>query len=542
MLKRESILGMVNFMATSVFFGALVILLAVLAEKFAGKFKLPALILFMFIGMLFGSDGLFKIPFSNYRLADQICSLALVFIMFYGGFNTKWKVAKSSAPKSLLLSTLGVIITAGITTVLAVYLLHFKLLEALLIGAVLSSTDAASVFAILHQQKVNLKYNTASLLELESGSNDPVAYLLTALIIGFITGAKQVNIPLEILLQVSMGLWWGFILAKLAVYLLTQTNLIAEGLETIFLMGMMLLCYALTEVTAGNVFLSIYLLGLIIGNAQIANKQVIIPFLHGITSLAQILIFFLLGLLTFPHRMLEIIPTALIIAIIITFIARPLAVFALLLPFKAKINQCLLVAWAGLRGAASSVFTIFALAHGVSLNYDLFHIVFLVSLFSIALQGSLLPWVATKLDMIDESDDIRKTFNDYQAESAITLMRLFVPKDHPWVNRPIKDVHLPSGSLALMIKRNSKTIITKGDTIILGGDILILSVPAYETKGNETLNEINIDANHPWAGQKIATLNLPDNMLIALIIRGEENLIPDGNTVIEPSDTVVLYH
>ena len=144
--------------------------------------------------------------------------------------------------------------------------------------------------------------------------------------------------------------------------------------------------------------------------------------------------------------------------------------------------------------------------------------------------------------MIDESDDIRKTFNDYQAESAITLMRLFVPKDHPWVNRPIKDVHLPSGSLALMIKRNSKTIITKGDTIILGGDILILSVPAYETKGNETLNEINIDANHPWAGQKIATLNLPDNMLIALIIRGEENLIPDGNTVIEPSDTVVLYH
>ncbi|MGN9066548.1 cation:proton antiporter domain-containing protein [Ligilactobacillus agilis] len=277
MLKRESILGMVNFMATSVFFGALVILLAVLAEKFAGKFKLPALILFMFIGMLFGSDGLFKIPFSNYRLADQICSLALVFIMFYGGFNTKWKVAKSSAPKSLLLSTLGVIITAGITTVLAVYLLHFKLLEALLIGAVLSSTDAASVFAILHQQKVNLKYNTASLLELESGSNDPVAYLLTALIIGFITGAKQVNIPLEILLQVSMGLWWGFILAKLAVYLLTQTNLIAEGLETIFLMGMMLLCYALTEVTAGNVFLSIYLLGLIIGNAQIANKQVIIP-------------------------------------------------------------------------------------------------------------------------------------------------------------------------------------------------------------------------------------------------------------------------
>lgn len=542
MLLRETLLGKVKFMTTSVFLGSLVILLAVLSEKFAGKLGLPALILFMFIGMLFGSDGLFKIPFANYHLADQICTLALVFIMFYGGFNTKWKVAKSSAPKSLLLSTLGVLITAGVTTFLTSYFLHFKFLEALLIGAVLSSTDAASVFSILHQQKVNLKYNTASLLELESGSNDPVAYLLTALIISFITGIGQVNVPVEIFLQISMGLFWGVAFALLAVYLLSKTNLVAEGLETIFLIGIMFLCYAFTEATRGNVFLSIYLLGIIIGNSKISNKQVIIPFLHGITNLAQILIFFLLGLLTFPHRMLEIIPTALAIAVFLTFIARPLAVFALLLPFKAKVNQCLLVAWAGLRGAASSVFAIFALAHGVSLNYDLFHIVFLVSLFSIALQGSLLPFMAAKLDMIDTSDDIRKTFNDYQEESAITLMRLFVPKDHPWVNRPIKDVHLPTGSLALMIKRHNKTLVTKGDTVILGGDILILSVPAYETKGNETLNELKIDANHPWVDHKIADLNLPNNMLIALIIRGEENLIPDGNTVIERDDTVVLYH
>ena len=542
MLLRETLLGKVKFMTTSVFLGSLVILLAVLSEKFAGKLGLPALILFMFIGMLFGSDGLFKIPFANYHLADQICTLALVFIMFYGGFNTKWKVAKSSAPKSLLLSTLGVLITAGVTTFLTSYFLHFKFLEALLIGAVLSSTDAASVFSILHQQKVNLKYNTASLLELESGSNDPVAYLLTALIISFITGIGQVNVPVEIFLQISMGLFWGVAFALLAVYLLSKTNLVAEGLETIFLIGIMFLCYAFTEATRGNVFLSIYLLGIIIGNSKIANKQVIIPFLHGVTNLAQILIFFLLGLLTFPHRMLEIIPTALAIAVFLTFIARPLAVFALLLPFKAKVNQCLLVAWAGLRGAASSVFAIFALAHGVSLNYDLFHIVFLVSLFSIALQGSLLPFMAAKLDMIDTSDDIRKTFNDYQEESAITLMRLFVPKDHPWVNRPIKDVHLPTGSLALMIKRHNKTLVTKGDTVILGGDILILSVPAYETRGNETLNELKIDANHPWVDHKIADLNLPNNMLIALIIRGEENLIPDGNTVIERDDTVVLYH
>lgn len=185
-------------MNISILLVAAVILLCVLAEKFSGKFGMPALILFMFIGILFGSDGIFKIPFDNFVMAENICSIALIFIMFYGGFNLKWKLAKTIAVKSVLLSTLGVIITAAVTAVLCNLFLHYTLLESFLVGAVLSSTDAASVFAILRQKKLNLKDGTASLLEMESGSNDPMSYMLTFIGIGLMGSENLGNIPLQI--------------------------------------------------------------------------------------------------------------------------------------------------------------------------------------------------------------------------------------------------------------------------------------------------------------------------------------------------------
>lgn len=185
---------------------ALVILLCVLAEKFSDKFGMPALILFMFIGMLFGSDGIFGIPFENFKMAENICSIALVFIMFYGGFNTKWEVAKSVAGRSVSLSTLGVVITAGVTTVLCRVFLNLSFMESFLIGAVLSSTDAASVFAILRKKKLNLKDGTASILEVESGSNDPVSYLLTIIAIGITTNGDSGNIFITIVMQIALGI------------------------------------------------------------------------------------------------------------------------------------------------------------------------------------------------------------------------------------------------------------------------------------------------------------------------------------------------
>lgn len=520
---------------------ACVILLCVLAEKFSDKFGMPALILFMFIGMLFGSDGVLKIPFDNFVIAENACTFALIFIMFYGGFNTNWVVAKEVAGKSVLLSTVGVFITATITAALCRILLKISSEESFLIGAVLSSTDAASVFAILRKKKLNLKDGTASILEVESGSNDPVAYMLTIIALSFMSSGDNGNIVVTVIKQVLFGVTVGIILAKITTVVLIKTELVSEGLDTIFIIAMILTCFGINSLLGGNTYLSIYLFGIIIGNSKIKNKHSLIPFFDGVTSLAQILIFFLIGLLSFPHLMPAIIPKAMAIVVFLTVIARPIAVFILLLPFRCSIRQCLLVSWAGLRGASSSVFAIMAVANGIAMKQDLYHIVFMVSLFSVMIQGTLLPAVAEKLNMVDSNADVRKTFNDYQEETSFQLMRMNIPKGHNWENRKIKDVSMPTGSLAIMIKRGNETIITKGNTEILAGDDVILSVPPYYPSEKEKLQEYNISKSDLWCNKAISELDIPDNLLIAMIVRDDETIIPNGQTVLQENDTVVMY-
>ena len=520
---------------------AIVILLCVLVEKFSDRFGMPALIFFMFIGMLFGSDGILKIPFDDFKLAENICSISLIFIMFYGGFNTKWKAAKAVAGKSILLSTLGVVITAGITMLLCRVLLNIPFAESFLIGAVLSSTDAASVFAILRKHKLNLKDGTASILEVESGSNDPVSYLLTIVAVSIATTGGFGNVIGTIAIQLVMGIVVGVVFAKITIAILMKTNLVSDGLDTIFMIASVLFCYALTAFLGGNAYLSVYLFGIYTGNQKIRKKNELIPFFDGVTSLAQILIFFLIGLLTFPHQMKEIMVIALAVVAIITLAARPLAVFLLLKPLKCPWNQCWLIAWAGLRGASSSVFAITAVAAGVSMKQDLFHIVFMVSLFSVAIQGTLLPKVAKKLNMVDDSVDVRKTFNDYQEETAFQLMKLHIPEGHKWVNRLVKDVTMPTGSLALMIKREGNSLITKGDTEILAGDDIILSVPPYSPTETEKLEEKIIEKDDYWCNKQISELKISKHKLIAMIIRDNQPIIPDGKTIILEDDVVVFF-
>lgn len=527
-------------MNISILLVAIVILLCVLVEKFSDRFGMPALIFFMFIGMLFGSDGILKIPFDDFKLAENICSISLIFIMFYGGFNTKWQAARSVAGKSILLSTLGVVITAGITTLLCRVILKLPFSESFLIGAVLSSTDAASVFAILRKHKLNLKDGTASILEVESGSNDPVSYLLTIIAVSVTTTGGLGNVFGTIAIQLIMGVAIGILFAKFTLYILMKTNLVSDGLDTIFMIASVLFCYALTAFLGGNAYLSVYLFGIYTGNHRIRKKNELIPFFDGVTSLAQILIFFLIGLLTFPHQMPEIITTALAVVVIITLIARPVAVFLLLGPLKCNWNQILLIAWAGLRGASSSVFAITAVAAGVAMKQDLFHIVFMVSLFSVAIQGTLLPNVAKKLDMVDDNADVRKTFNDYQEETAFQLMRMHIPKGHNWENKLVKDVTMPTGSLALMIKRDGRSLITKGDTLILAGDDMILSVPPYSPSGSEKLQERIIEKDDSWCGKAIGELKISKNKLIAMVIRENQPIIPDGKTIIQKNDVVVF--
>lgn len=520
---------------------ALVLFLCIVADKFSGKFGMPALILFMSIGMLFGCDGILKIQFDNYELAETVCAIALSFIMFYGGFNTKWKTAKAVATRAVALSTIGVLITSALVSVFCYFLLRFNFIESFLIGAVLSSTDAASVFSILRKKKLNLKDGTAPLLEIESGSNDPVSYLLTMIGITIISSGGIEKITYMIFAQIVFGILIGILVALTGVLILTKTNIIPDGLDTIFMIGLVLLAFGLAEITGGNEFLSVYLLGIIIGNSRIKNKKIMITFFDGVTGLAQILTFFLLGLLAYPHKMSQIMLPALLIALFMTLVARPIAVFTILKPFQCNIRQCVLISWAGLRGAASIVFSIMVVAGGGDVSFDIFHIVFMVALFSVAIQGTLIPKVAERLNMVDNESDVRKTFNDYQEESSLTLMRMYIPDGHNWADRKISDVSMPTGSLALMIKRDGDTIIPNGDTQILAGDSIILSVPSYESGEKEKLKEIFIGNKHKWKNKSIQNLNLPANVLIALIKRQDENLIPSGSTVILENDIVVLY-
>ena len=528
-------------MTQYVLFVAAIIFFCVIAEKFSDKFGMPALILFMFVGILFGSDGLFGIPFEDFALAEKLCSVAFIFIMFYGGFNTKWSTAKKYAGKAVVLSTLGVFVTAIITTLLCYWGLKMSFAESFLIGAVLSSTDAASVFAILRKNNLNLKDGTAPILEVESGSNDPVAYLLTLIAINMVKTGEMGSVIVPIVLQLVIGTVIGLLCAKVCVYIIGRTGLVSDGLDTVFFIAAVLICYALTDMCKGNAYLAVYLFGIYTGNKRIRNKGTVIAFFDGLTSLSQFLIFFLIGWLSFPHQMPKIMGAAVFVVLVLTLVARPVAVFLFMKLMKCSTNQCLLVSWSGLRGASSSVFAIMAVAAGVPMKQDLFHIVFMVSLFSVAIQGTLLPWAAKKFNMIDDTTDVRKTFNDYQETADFKLVKMHIDEEHIWKNRPIRDVSMPTGALALMIKRNQETIVTRGDTLILPGDDLILSVPPYHPGKNEILREMEMEKNDPWCNMYIKDLKIPRNELIAMIIRGEETIIPDGSTRILENDVVVVY-
>lgn len=519
---------------------SVIILLCIIANRFSDKFGMPVLLLFMLLGIAFGVDGIYGFAFDDYNLTGRVCSIALAFIMFYGGFGTKWSAAKPVAVKSVLLSTVGVVLTALLTALFCVLCLGFTPVEGFLVGSVLSSTDAASVFSILRSKKLSLKDGTASMLEIESGSNDPIAYMLTTLGIGMASGGTDSFISL-ILSQIIIGVLTGVVTALAAGFVMKKTDILTEGMDTIFVIAVILISYALPIMFNGNGYLSVYLTGIILGNSKIANKNNLVHFFDGITNLAQIVIFFLLGLLATPHMMPGIFITALLIALFLTLVARPATIIALLAPFRASRGQIALVSWAGLRGASSIVFAIEIMSNGMTLGHDIFHIVFMVALISVAIQGTLLPVVAKKTNMIDEDSDVLKTFNDYQEEEMMTLMRMYIPKGHNWENKLISDVAMPTGSLALMIKRAGETVIPKGNTRILADDSVILSVPAYHGKNDIQLEEIVIDRQHEWNGRNISELQLPENVLIAMIKRGEQNIIPSGHTIIMENDIVVVY-
>ena len=282
-------------------FLAVVILVCVAFHRLSVRLGVPALLAFLILGMLFGSDGIARIAFDDYDFADQLSTVALLFIMFYGGFGTNWRAAKPVAVQSIVLSSAGTVLTALLTGAFCHLALGMPLLEGLLCGAVLGSTDAASVFSILRARKRALKENTDSMLEVESGSNDPFAYMLTAVLITAMESGITPGAVLGVLAaQLGFGLLFGFGVGMAALWLLRRFKFGSGGFDTLLVVGVALLSYAAAALLGGNGFLSVYITGILLGNGEIRHKEALVPFFDGVTSMMQMVLFFLLGLLSFP--------------------------------------------------------------------------------------------------------------------------------------------------------------------------------------------------------------------------------------------------
>jgi potassium/proton antiporter, CPA1 family (TC 2.A.36) len=520
---------------------AAVILLCLSLNKMSNKLGIPMLLAYILLGMMFGTDGILKIPFDNFTIAEQICTVSLIFIMFYGGFGTNWKQAKPVAGKAVLLSTVGVILTAVTTGAFCHFILKMDFWESMLIGSVISSTDAASVFSILRSRRLNLKNNTASMLEVESGSNDPCSYMLTVIILTIMSGELSgSSLVVMIFSQIIFGILVGVVVALAAAFILKKVNFATDGFDTIFVFSMALVSYAGASMINGNGYLAAYIAGIILGNTPLHHKKSLVHFFDGITGLMQMLIFFLLGLLAYPSQLPKILPIALAIAVFLTFVARPVSVFVILMPFRCPVKQQLLVSWAGLRGAASIVFAIMATVSPAYTKNDLFHIVIFIVLFSISIQGTLLGLVAKKLDMIDENGNVMKTFSDYSDEMPVEFVKISIKAGHPWENRRIKDLTSLPDLLLVLILRGEERIIPNGNTVVLAGDKIVLSALSPEENLGICLTEIPIEKDSKWIGKPLSRIKLGEEKLVLVLKRNEKVVIPNGNTVIRENDVLVI--
>ena len=539
-------------MAGILFFISVIIILCIILNKASSKVGMPMLLAFILLGMIFGSDGLFKIKFEDYKSAESICSIALIFIIFYGGFGTNLNAAKPVAVKAVLLSTLGVVLTAIFTGLFCFFVLKFEILQSFLVGAVISSTDAASVFSILRSKKLNLKYNSASLLEVESGSNDPFSYMLTIIVLSLMQGNASIGkMSYMLFAQIVFGLAIGYGIGHVAFYILNKFKFSSAGFDSLFVLAVAICSYAIPTLIGGNGYLSAYVAGLLLGNKKFQQKSNLVNFFDGITGLMQMLIFFLLGLLASPSAMVHFILPSLAIALFITFVARPVTIFAILSPMKCPINQQILVSFTGLRGAASIVFAIMAITNkGYVSDFGLFHIVFCIVLFSITLQGSLIPLVSRKLKMIDNNANVLKTFTDYPEEVPVQFIKLNVTENHTWVDKTIKEVVLPPETILVLILRDGKRIVPRGNTEIKANDEIVLCAQAFNSKNesNEAKNEIELveielEENHKWIGKKLSEIASDlQKSLIVLIKRNGKLVIPDGRTILAKNDILVLEH
>lgn len=476
-----------------VLFGiSILFFLSILAGKAGYKFGVPALLLFLGVGMLFGSDG-FGIVFENIELAQTIGTIALCIILFSGGMDTKIDDIKPIAKQGVVLATIGVLLTALITGLAVWYVLGMTMastgigfLSALLLASVMSSTDSASVFSILRSKGLHLKNNLRPMLELESGSNDPMAYVLTITLIGIVGMDSEPNYLLafgNLVVQLVVGCVAGYYLGKLAVFAINKVDIDNKSLYPIMVFTFCIFIFSFTYFIKGNGFLAVYIGGLVLGNSRFVHKRSSLNFFDGMAWMSQLLLFLTLGLLINPSELIPIIIPGLIISFVMIFLTRPLSVFISLLPFrKMPPKDKAFISWVGLRGAVPIIFAIMVLAADVPNAGLMFNIVFFCTLVSLIVQGTTLTPMAKLLGLGEEPSKVKglKNFDvEFSDEIKSITSELKVTSVALENGNHLMDLRLPEKTIVVMVKRDSLFFVPNGKTQLMENDRLLVITDDY---------------------------------------------------------------
>lgn len=464
-------------------FSALLIA-SVVAGRTGYRFGIPVLLLFLCVGMLFGSDGL-GLQFHNAREAQWVGIVALSVILFTGGMDTKFSDIRPVWREGVVLSTLGVLLTTAFTGLFIWALARFGWLGAeftlpisLLLAATMSSTDSASVFAILRSQQIRLKERLRPMLELESGSNDPMAYMLVIVLIQWtVAGEMQVGDILRTLaVQFGLGTLCGVGLGWLTAHLISRVDWINKSLYPVLILGSTFFTFSLTALLGGNGYLAVYLAGVIVGNKRWAHRRETTLFMDGMTWLFQIVLFITLGLLVNPHELLLVAPAALLIAVFVIVIGRPFSVWISLAPFRGlSLRARSFVSWVGLRGAVPIIFATYPVIEGVENGRTIFNIVFFITLVSLVVQGISIPRVASWLRLSLPADSRGNSFGVELTEDLGTTVY-----DHSLTaamlppSQLLRDLSLPPHTLVVMVRRGHRHIVPNGSLRLCAGDTLLL--------------------------------------------------------------------
>ena len=461
---------------------AVLLLLGVVASKASTRLGIPALLLFLGLGMLAGSDGPGGIALDDFELVQSIGVVALAFILFGGGLDTRWEDVRPVLWQAVALATFGVAATALTVGAFATVIFDLSLTGGILLGAIISSTDAAAVFAVLRSRGVGLRGRLRPLLELESGSNDPMAVFLTIAMIELLTKPDVAIIDLlpMFIQQMTLGAVLGYVLARAAVFAINRLRLEYEGLYPVLGVAVVLLVYGVTAKLGGSGFLAVYVAGLTMSTQQFLHKRSLLRFHDAVGWLMQIVMFLALGLLVFPSDLPAVAGRALLMSAVLILLARPLAVLVTLTPFRFPIRDTLLVSWVGLRGAVPIILATFPLVEGLPQSQVVFNTVFFITITSVLVQGTTIPIASRALRVTAAAPPSTAHLAELIPEGAVRkdLIEMTLPGTARAAGRQIVDLGLPKGVLIVLMSREDDAIVPQGDTVLEPGDRLSVLVDA----------------------------------------------------------------